>query len=770
MSTTINLLLYTAVFGPMAAGILSYLLGRFQKDLRSRFADLVTGLTFGLFLYLFWQMLTSGQNGSSMLPVRADIPEICGMGLHFTLDGFRALYGMIAAFMWFMSTLFSREYLSHYRNRNRYYLFLLVTLGATEGVFLSADFYTTFIFFEIMSLTSYVWVAHDEKREALRAAGTYLAVAVIGGLVMLMGIFLLYDVTGTLFFDELTGLYNVYGAAANDLQTAAVTQKWGAGTAGASSAMTQLWIAGFCLLFGFGAKAGAFPLHIWLPKAHPVAPAPASALLSGILTKAGMYGILILTAYLFLGNTAWSNMILLLGVCTMVVGAVLALFSVDLKRTLACSSVSQIGFILVGVGMSGLMGAENLIAVRGSLLHMVNHSLIKLTLFMAAGVVYMNVHTLDLNALRGFGRRKPLLHYIFLMGALGIGGVPLWNGYISKTLIHESIVEYTELVRNGSIAAVASMSALAGTDTLFSAGTLQWIEWAFLISGGLTVAYMTKLYVALFVEKNTDAAVQEKYDTLNGKYMNKVSAAALTISASLLPLMGFFPYAVMDRLSQMGQGFMNVEETELTVSYFSVTNLKGAAISLVIGAVVYAVVVRLWMMRPVETTRTANTVKNPEDAKESTQKQQERNPRRKYVNRWNSYLDLEDRFYRPLLLQVLPFLCGMVCRVLDSLVDTVVVLLRKTVYRDSKLPQELPEGTAFTHLCACIASTFQQIGNLTYRRKRPAHVDYDHKFAMIHEEWAENSTMIARSMSFGLLLFCIGLILMIAYLFVMDIF
>lgn len=770
MNTTINLLLYTAVFGPMAAGILSYLLGRFQKDLRSRFADLVTGLTFGLFLYLFWQMLTSGQNGSSMLPVRADIPEICGMGLHFTLDGFRALYGMIAAFMWFMSTLFSREYLSHYRNRNRYYLFLLVTLGATEGVFLSADFYTTFIFFEIMSLTSYVWVAHDEKREALRAAGTYLAVAVIGGLVMLMGIFLLYDVTGTLFFDELTGLYNVYGAAANDLQTAAVTQKWGAGTVSASSAMTQLWIAGFCLLFGFGAKAGAFPLHIWLPKAHPVAPAPASALLSGILTKAGMYGILILTAYLFLGNTAWSSMILLLGVCTMVVGAVLALFSVDLKRTLACSSVSQIGFILVGVGMSGLMGAENLIAVRGSLLHMVNHSLIKLTLFMAAGVVYMNVHTLDLNALRGFGRRKPLLHYIFLMGALGIGGVPLWNGYISKTLIHESIVEYTELVRNGSIAAVASMSALAGTDTLFSAGTLQWIEWAFLISGGLTVAYMTKLYVALFVEKNTDAAVQEKYDTLNGKYMNKVSAAALTISASLLPLMGFFPYAVMDRLSQMGQGFMNVEEMELAVSYFSLTNLKGAAISLVIGAVVYAVVVRLWMMRPVETTRTANTVKNPEDTKESTPKGQDRNPRRKYVNRWNSYLDLEDRLYRPLLLQVLPFLCGMVCRVLDSLVDTVVVLLRKTVYRDSKLPQELPEGTAFTHLCACIASTFQQIGNLTYRRKRPAHVDYDHKFAMIHEEWAENSTMIARSMSFGLLLFCIGLILMIAYLFVMDIF
>lgn len=146
-------------------------------------------------------MLSEGSSGEI-----AHLPEICGMGLNFTLDGFRALYGAIAAFMWFMSTLFSREYFGHYRNRNRYYLFLLLTLGATEGVFLSADFYTTFLFFEMMSFTSYVWVAHDERQESLRAAGTYLAVAVIGGLVMLMGIFLLYNMTGTLRFDELIGL------------------------------------------------------------------------------------------------------------------------------------------------------------------------------------------------------------------------------------------------------------------------------------------------------------------------------------------------------------------------------------------------------------------------------------------------------------------------------------------------------------------------------------------------------------------------------------
>lgn len=108
---------------------------------------------------------------------------------------------------------------------------------------------------------------------------------------------------------------------------------------------------------------------------------------------------------------------------------------------------------------------------------------------MAAGVVYMNVHKLDLNAIRGFGRKKPLLNYIFLMGALGIGGVPLWNGYISKTLIHESIVEYTSLLRTGQVSG------------MLSAGMLRAVEWTFLISGGLTIAYMTKLYVALFLEK-----------------------------------------------------------------------------------------------------------------------------------------------------------------------------------------------------------------------------------------------------------------------------
>ena len=641
-----------------------------------------------------------------------EVPEICGLGLHFEIDGFRILYGSIAAFMWLMSTLFSKEYLSHYTNKGRYYCFTLLTFFATEGVFFSADFYTTFIFFEIMSFTSYVWVAFDEKKESLRAAATYLAVAVIGGLVMLMGIFLLYDTMGTLVFDELVGSYERMRMLSNS-----------------GVPESRLMAAGLCMLFGFGAKAGAFPLHIWLPKAHPVAPAPASALLSGILTKAGMFGILVLTSYLFLGCTAWGALILIIGVCTMVVGAVLALFSIDIKRTLACSSVSQIGFILVGVGMSGLLGEENLLAVRGSLLHMVNHSLIKLALFMAAGVIFMNVHELNLNKIRGFGRKKPLLNYIFLMGALGIGGMPLWNGYVSKTLIHESIVEYTKLLEGGT------------ASSIFSIGAMKGIEWAFLISGGLTVAYMTKLYVAVFVEKNSDSAVQEKYDNLRGTYMNGLSATVLTISATLLPIMGSLPGQVMSRVADLGQGFMQVEKEADKVAWFSSENLKGAAISILIGAIIYLVIVRFWMMK-------------------------KENGSIVYINRWNQYLDLENLIYRPILLGALPFVFGVVCRVLDSMIDAVVVFLRKTVYRDSKLPHELAEGTFLTHAGGCFVNGMQRVANATVFRKHPKEVDYEHKFALLQEEWSEDTTIIGRSLSFGLLLFCAGLIITVVYLLV----
>lgn len=689
-------LIYGLIFIPMAGAAVSYIVGRKDKKYRDYLVGALSVLEFVLAVFLLYRYITGGSAGDV-----ACLPGVCGMGLTFTADGFRAVYACIAAFMWMCTSLFSMEYFAHYRNRNRYYMFQLITLGATEAIFLSADLYTTFVFFEIMSFTSYVWVAQDERKESLRAAGTYLAVALIGGLVMLMGLFLLNCQVGTLEIDRLYEVCqgkNVYAAA-------------------------------LCMLIGFGAKAGVFPLHIWLPKAHPVAPAPASALLSGILTKTGIFGILVISCKILLHDGIWGTLILILGVLTMVAGAVLALFSVDLKRTLACSSVSQIGFILVGIGMQGLLGEENRLAVRGSFLHMVNHSLFKLVLFMAAGVVYMNLHKLDLNEIRGFGRKKPLLAFIYLMGALGIGGMPLFGGYISKTLLHESIAEYAEILANNP-----------GEAVLFSAGDMRAIEWMFLVSGGLTVAYMAKLFIAVFVEKNRDAALQEKYDAQTD-YMNGLSGAVLLAGSLLFPIMGIFPGVTMDKLADLGQGFMGAEAAGEKTAYFSLGNLEGGLISLVIGALVYIVACRLWMM------------KKQEDGS------------RIYLNRWPKKLDLEEYLYRPVL-RILIKVCAAAAGLLDVLVDTVVVVLRKTVYRDHTKMGELKEGNALTYIIGSAANAICRILNRTLWKKRPRETDYKHKMALDYWRMRETVYMITRSLSYGLIIFSIGLCATLIYLLV----
>lgn len=712
-------LVYSLVFMPIAGAFVSYITGRKYKKYRDYVVSAITILEFALAIALLSKYVAGGITENM-----TEMSGVCGLGLRFTVDGFRAVYVCIAAFMWMATSLFSIEYFGHYRNRNRYYLFQLVTLGATVAIFLSADLYTTFVFFEVMSFASYVWVAQDERAESLRAASTYLAVAVIGGLVMLMGLFLLYHQAGTLEIDKL------YEACRGK----------------------DVYAAALCMLVGFGAKAGMFPLHIWLPKAHPVAPAPASALLSGILTKTGIFGVLVISCKIFLHNGVWGTFILALGVLTMAIGAVLALFSVDFKRTLACSSVSQIGFILVGVGMQGLLGEENRLAVWGSFLHMVNHSLFKLVLFMVAGVIYMNLHKLDLNEIRGFGRKKPLLAFIYLMGALGIGGMPLWSGYISKTLLHESIVEYTE-----------ELAQHPGAAVVFTAGNMKVIEWVFLISGGLTAAYMTKLFVAVFVEKNRDAALQEKYDAQKN-YMSLPGSAVLTIAAFLFPIMGMFSGGTMDKLANLGQSFMGLTASGEKVAYFSFNNLKGGLTSLAIGAFLYIVVGRLWMM---EKQQDGSSV---------------------YLNRWPEFLDLEEYLYRPVLLVVLPTICGCVCNILDKFTDTLtkflikagavtagflntiadafVVLLRKTVYRDHTKMGEPKEGNELTNYLGGLANAASDLLNRTLRRGRSRTADYKHKLALDYTGLKETIFLITRSLSYGLILFCIGLCATLIYLLV----
>lgn len=448
---------------------------------------------------------------------------------------------------------------------------------------------------------------------------------------------------------------------------------------------------------------------------------------------------------IFRYDPQWGKLVLYLGVITMFGGALLAVFSIDLKRTLACSSMSQIGFILVGAGMLELLGEENALAVRGTILHMVNHSIIKLVLFMAAGVVYMNLHQLDLNDIRGFGRRKPFLKGVFLMGALSIGGIPGWSGYVSKTLLHESIVEYTEEL------------AVHGEPLLW----IHAIEWLFLFTGGMTIAYMTKLFIAVFVEEHP---VRQKEFDEKKYYMNGESIFALLTPAVLLVLMGFFPYLTMNRIADQARGFLHGAAPVHAVHYFSLGNLKGAVISFAIGALVYFGFIRKFLIG-----------KNDDQE-------------RVYLNVWPDWMDIEDLIYRPvlqkaavtivaglsriidqmyvtqMLLKILLNVTAFFSRICDHLVDGILLFFRSTTHRSKTEQHIYLIGTRLSRTFGRILDNCVRVLNRTILRKRPVERSFVVTFAEWEEMARKTNRLISASLSFGLMLAATGLALTLVYL------
>ncbi len=656
-------LLPALVLLPVLGGLLCWLFGAPGDKHRDRgllaLRTVISWLTPTLTLLLVLWLLLLGPTGD----IAYSFPRVCGLGFSLRLDGLRWILCLMGSVLWFGSAVFGQEYMGHAGHKSRYYLYYLITEGATLGVFLAADLYTLLICFEVMSVASWTLVAHEETPGAMRAADSYLAFAIIGGLVTLMGLFMLQDMFGTVDIQRLAEL------------------------APSCENRSRLYVAGALTAFGFCAKCGMWPLHTWLPAAHPVAPATASALLSGIITKAGVFGILVLSAKLFLHDAAWGKVLLVLAIITMATGAVLGVFSVNLKRTLACSSMSQIGFILTGVAMSELLGEENALAVHGLVLHMLNHSLFKLTLFLAAGAVFMNLHELELNKIRGFGRGKPLFAFSMLMGLCGLAGIPGGSGYVSKTLLHESIVEYVHHLEHHGHGALGYRAA----------------EWIFLLSGGLTLAYMLKLFICVCVEKNEDAALQERYDGMNGRWCNAVSGGVLGLCAALIPLLGCTVYLSMDRLAALADGFFAVEPGYHAVHYFTLVNLKGSAISVAIGLLVYLLLVRKVLL-----------VKGV------------------YRDLWPAVLDLENLLYRPLLLRVLPFVGALCARTLGT------------------LPELVRKG-----LCA-----------LLYQGNHNGYVyPAENERFTIYERQPAGTRGYTASLSFSLLMFSAGLVIILVFLF-----
>jgi hydrogenase-4 component B len=382
------------------------------------------------------------------------------LGLTFRVDFLSFFIAIIASFVWLMATVFALDYMNHEHNQGRFFAFFMLTLSGTIGVPLAGDLLSLLLFFELMSLASYVLVIHTQTDEAYNAGNIYLYLGVIGGMCLLTGI-------GLIFFN--------CGSVAIAAQACMV-----------DGVNAYLLVAGLLMIIGFGIKAGMVPLHIWLPKAHPVAPAPASALLSGIMIKTGAYGMIRTINMIYSPDKSFmtgdsiaagvSNLwhlvsdtgfvIIWFGIITMLFGVCMALLQDNIKKLLACSSISQIGYIIMGIGVAAYLGYDGAMGLAGSTYHILNHAFFKSTLFLAAGAIVYLTGELNMSKLGDLRHKLPFTTVIVLIASLGIVGMPLFNGYASKTLLHHAIVEAYEHHHVYSLYIAEKLFTLASAGTV----------------------------------------------------------------------------------------------------------------------------------------------------------------------------------------------------------------------------------------------------------------------------------------------------------------
>ena len=313
---------------------------------------------------------------------------------------------------------------------------------------------------ETMALSSFFLVAHDKhKPEVRRAAWTYMVATYLGTACLLPMFLLLGRASGSLDFPGLAGLHLSPGLATAVLILA---------------------------LVGFGAKAGIMPMHVWLPEAHPVAPSHVSALMSGVMIKTGIYGLVRIAGSIDAPPLWWGETLIALGLMSGILGVLFALAQHDLKRLLAYHSVENIGIILLGLGV-GWVGlslrnpAVAALGFAGGLLHVLNHALFKGLLFLGAGSVLTATHTSEIDHLGGLLKKMPVTGATFLIGAVAICGLPPLNGFVSEFVIYA-----------GSF--VGALTAQVWSGVLF-AGVVAGLA----LIGGLAVACFTKAFGVVFL-------------------------------------------------------------------------------------------------------------------------------------------------------------------------------------------------------------------------------------------------------------------------------
>ena len=551
--------------------------------------------------------------------VHVALPGVFAMGLSFQGDGLALILCPLTAFAFLMSALAHRDYFAGEERTARYVLFLLLTQGALMGMFLSGDLLTTYVFFEMLSLCSCVWVAQNETREALAAADTYLAIAIIGGLTLLMGLLLLHAATGTLDFDHMRAAI----AAADNRPV--------------------LTAAGVCMLVGFGAKAGCSRCTSGCP-GPPGGPGAGQRAavrhfdqVGGVRHAGGQRAAVHRLPHVVRGAAHPGHGDHGVG---RGFGPVLGGHQADAGLLLPVPDRADHH----GHRLSDAAGRPRQPGRRrGGAAHGQPRA-VKVTLFLCAGALYTQNHTLDLNDLRGAGRGQPVLLICFLIGAAGLAGVPGLSGYVSKTLLHEALLE-TIPAATGTLRTLLSVS-----ETLFT------------ISGGLTLAYLLKLFIALFVQQR-DALAEPP------ARIGPATALSILLPSLLILALGLLPERAVDALAGVAAPFLGTGAPH-TAHYFSWHSLQGALLSLWIGTAVYLLLVLPLLSR------------RGEDG------------RRCYVQRWPKWLDLERSLYRPAL-EGARFVLTLVVRTVASLPDWLVHALYVTIFSRGRQPFVPPEDDEF---------------------------------------------------------------------------
>lgn len=426
----------------------------------------------------------------------------------FAVDEVGIIFASLTIIIFMSAGIYSFEYMKNSKHIISYGIFYVFAATAEIMASFAKNIVTFYMCFELLTIISMPLVLHERTREGIMAALKYMFFSMCGAYTALFGIFFLNKYTESL--DFIAG-----GSINNDIF--------------ASNQKLLLWVA-FALIMGFGVKAGMFPLHSWLPTAHPVAPAPASAVLSAVIVKAGVLGVIRSIFYVFGGNKLVGTWVqytwMILTLATIFMGSMLAYREPVLKKRLAYSTVSQLSYILFGLSLFSVTG------MTGALLHLLSHGFIKAVLFMCAGAIIHYTGIKRVENMRGIGKRIPIVMYCYTIASLGLIGIPLTGGFISKWYL--------------------AMASLKSDIPIFS-----WLGViVLLISALLTAGYLLQLVVigffpgADFVISQNKTSEKNIGNILESGKPNAFMIVPIMILTILSVLLGIFPVPVINYIEK----------------------------------------------------------------------------------------------------------------------------------------------------------------------------------------------------------------------------